>query len=395
MPFHRYDIANIEQWLSNFAERGWHLSQNGLAFGIVTFEKGESKKVKYRLVPSAKQNKIPIFIGKSHANCDMQKDVNQLIGWEQVANIGPFCIYRTCKPEATELNVNSNEYISLLRVNKRRYLSEIVVLILILLLFPELYPVYLASIHIRTYNMMLALILIVYKVFNCVYSICLSNKQQNLLKATVSLSNINTGRSTMKTLWKLAEIVLIMLLLLSLTITAVSSAAKIGGVNHELYGSELPFLTLQGHLDNDYFISQNTVELIDNYDGLVREWSDLLAPKCIEYVEHTKVTLKDNDELTCGLYINYYEARNSLIAKGIVQEYYLFDSRKRNFKLLEIQNPEVYDVDYIYAYEGDLHFPVVLLQKGRIAIKAYYYQISDNHKIDFEQWVRAISESIQ
>ncbi len=73
--------------------------------------------------------------------------------------------------------------------NKRQSILVAAALIIILLLFPILYPAYITSIRIRTHNMILAIMLIACKAFDCVYSICRSNKQLNHLKAAGSTGN--------------------------------------------------------------------------------------------------------------------------------------------------------------------------------------------------------------
>lgn len=54
-PCPAYDVAGTEQWLTDMARRGLHLAPDGFALGIVSFERGEPREVRYRLEAIPKQ----------------------------------------------------------------------------------------------------------------------------------------------------------------------------------------------------------------------------------------------------------------------------------------------------------------------------------------------------
>lgn len=92
-----------------------------------------------------------------------------------------------------------------------------------------------------------------------------------------------------------------------------------------------------------------------------------------------------------GLYIDYYETISHSLAKTLAKEWLRADRSEKNFELMK--TPEL-GVDYTVAYYNNLHFPTVILQKGTVAVRARFFQTSENYTMDFEAWVAIIADSI-
>ena len=57
-PCPAYDVEGMEQWLSDQAERGLFLAQEGFFAGIAAFEAGVPRPVKYRLEAAQKSTSM-------------------------------------------------------------------------------------------------------------------------------------------------------------------------------------------------------------------------------------------------------------------------------------------------------------------------------------------------
>ena len=61
-----------------------------------------------------------------------------------------------------------------------------------------------------------------------------------------------------------------------------------------------------------------------------------------------------------------------------------------------VDAPEV-DGCTLTAYEGTLHFPVVLIQRGNVFLYAYFYQFDDpgSYILPLDEWIGILARSLQ
>ncbi|HYE81668.1 MAG TPA: DUF2812 domain-containing protein [Clostridia bacterium] len=125
-----YAIGRNESWFSDMAKKGLHLKKLGRMF--VYFEKGESKKTKYR---------IDIIKEKPSQE---QLDVYHDCGWDIVTNSGDFYIFSADEKSCTtELHTDPIEQgFSLSELNKRLKINTIIISFAMLLFFGMIFSVY-------------------------------------------------------------------------------------------------------------------------------------------------------------------------------------------------------------------------------------------------------------
>ena len=104
-PVLSYDIEGMENWLSEMAENGLILAEDGIKLGIAVFEKAEPKKLRYCLV-GAKNGTRAIYDNNGHPEYEEIKHIKEY-GWEYIAKRDGFHIYRSADPDARELNTDT------------------------------------------------------------------------------------------------------------------------------------------------------------------------------------------------------------------------------------------------------------------------------------------------
>ena len=114
----------------------------------------------------------------------------------------------------------------------------------------------------------------------------------------------------------------------------------------------------------------------------------------IDYHEVADVTRADGGVLRGGLYIDYYETASPWLARQLLREYHAIARRDRSYMPLDA--PEV-DGCTLAAYEGTLHFPVVLIQRGNVFLYAYFYQFDDpgSYILPLDEWIGILARSLQ
>ena len=102
-PCPAYDIAGVENWLSDLAEEGLFLTKDGFFAGFAIFEYKAPQKAKYRL--EAAQKKPGMWSDDGEPDQD-QLELSEKYSWEYIAKRGDFFIYRSLDPSARELNTD-------------------------------------------------------------------------------------------------------------------------------------------------------------------------------------------------------------------------------------------------------------------------------------------------
>ena len=123
----------------------------------------------------------------------------------------------------------------------------------------------------------------------------------------------------------------------------------------------------------------------------LREWSDWLAPRCIDYAEHARIDLADGSVLNGGLYVEYYQLLSPVLAKGLAMELHGWASREQGFAPLDLP---ALDADYAVAYMDELHFPNLILQRGNVMVHVFFYQTSETFTLPLEDWAQAFAAAL-
>ena len=395
-PCPDYDVEGTECWLTDLAREGLLLKKDGLFAGVAVFERAVPQRVQYRLGAAQKDTGL---LGDGYEPDPEQVELCAQYGWEYVARRGEFYIYRSHDPAARELNTDPAVQALALKAVKSRSVSAAIyaaLWILVFLLAPILKRVGLlrAILELRTPVFLLFAALAVGAVVRSVRELRALRKLQRTLEQ---------GRQPeRRSGWRRNAVRCHVVRFVRLGLTAaliIVGCCRITEPAQDHHPSDLegqlPFASMRdlasadGTAVTDYRESMTGMGF-----NLVELHSDWLAPSMIDYHEVADVTRADGSVLRGGLYIDYYETASPWLARQLLWEYHAIARRDRSYMPLDA--PEV-DGCTLAAYEGTLHFPVVLIQRGNVFLYAYFYQFDDpgSYILPLDEWIGILARSLQ
>lgn len=393
-PCPSYDIAGMEKWLADLAEKGLFLTKDGFFAGIATFEYGEPKKAKYRL--EASQKSTSMWSDNNGEPDPEQIEISLRYSWEYVAKCKDFFIYRSLDPSARELNTDPVVQAIALNAVKKRQREAVFSSVLLLVGYPLILtrgcPI-MTALAIGTWWTAIVLLFAVLMIADEIRAFMhLKNIQKALIEEGCyalksdwkKTSVLYFARKVMKTM---LIIILICTFLHAWSLT-VTDENKIPIAE---YAGELPFavmLDFAGEGSSDYKLTMTGLRMGFN---TIEEKTDWLATHCIAYNEHAAVRKADGNLLDGGLYVDYYELRSPILGKLLVKELYRFDKMKKDFTLTE--TPDLMADDAV-CYLDNLHFPTIIIRKGNIVVKASFYQTSELYSMSMDEWAKMLCDSV-
>lgn len=102
-PCSKYDIAGMESWLEDMAEKGLYLDRDGLFLGFATFVQDEPDRLRFRLEATDTTGSL---FSPTHDPEDEVIELHQMMGWHYRGRWGQFHIYVTDDPDAPELHTD-------------------------------------------------------------------------------------------------------------------------------------------------------------------------------------------------------------------------------------------------------------------------------------------------
>lgn len=394
-PCPAYDIAGMENWLSDLAEEGLFLTQDGFFAGLAILECREPQKAKYRLEAAQKQGNL--WSEEDSAPDPEQIELSEKYAWEYVAKRGGFFIYRSMDASARELNTDPEVQALALNAVKRRQRGAVISSILRLVVYPLLMiggcPI-LAAVSVGTWWIVLGFLFAALMIAGEIRAFVHLRKVQRSLTEN-GCYEAGTGRRKRAVLYflgKIAKTVLALVLLVSILRIWGLSAGNENKIPLDEYDGDLPFATLRdfaGEGCSDYTVTMTGLGLSIN---TVEESADWIAPRCISFNEHASVKTAAGDRLDGGLYVDYYQLRSDHLAKELATELFWFDRVKRRVKPLD--TPEL-PADWAACYMNEVHWPTVIFRKGNVVIRAYFYQTSDSYKMPMEEWMEILCRSAE
>lgn len=391
-PCPAYDVEGMESWLSELAQEGLFLARDGFFCGIATFERGEPRFAKYRL--EAAQKSTSMWAEDGGEPDPEQVALSERYAWEYIAKRGGFYIYRSFEPGARELNTDPEVQALALDAVKKRRAREVLQLLIWIVLYAAcaLHGLLLTILEVRTWFFLLSAGFVLWVIADSAAAFVHLGRLQKKLRSGQPMDD---GRDWRKRTFRyrgknLLQITLGIVLVCIFLHNWSASVLDEDRVPLGEYTGELPFATMADFAgeEKDY---RSTMTGMGSGFNYVREWSDWLAPRCVEYVEHARVTLSDGRVLDGGLYIDYYKTLSHSLAKTLAKEWLRADKSEKNFELMNA--PEL-GADYTVAYYNNVHFPTIILQKGTVAVRACFYQTSENYTMDFEAWSAIIADSL-
>ena len=393
-PCPAYDIEVMESWLEDMAASGLHLAEDGFFAGFARFERGEPKKVRYRL--EAAEKGTSMWSDTGGAPEDEALEINESCGWEYVAARDGFHIYRSESEEARELNTDPQVQALAIEKVRRRERGSVVSCVFWFVLYPLAFinlKIFLLAAAEGTWFVLWSVALAVWITVNAVRKAGYLRRLKRRLTMGEELSHRKPWRRGAPG-YRAGRVLITVFVLAWCVVLAgklLSSASEEVKVDLEGFEGDMPFATmadLAGGEAADYRLFPMTG--ITNY---MEERSDIIAPVAISWHEVADVSLPDGRLFSGGLYAEYFETAAPWIARQITREYMMFKRWDKDFQ--EYGLPDL-DVDYAIAYRDDsTHFVTVLIRDGCVVIKASLYQTSPNFTLKLSEWASRMADSIR
>ena len=202
-----------------------------------------------------------------------------------------------------------------------------------------------------------------------------------LRKGLKNVDNQNLGRGQKIRDW--IKIALIVVCVVGFVV-----AKNADGVPMDESDIEPPFATMRGFVDGGVTDYQQTMQ----GKGLnrVREWSDIVSPRNIEWSEQARVST-ESESISGSYRVFYHEAASVGIATSVAGEYYRKDSHAKDFE--QYEGVEDIDADYANVYAIDEFNDVVLIRKGNIVVRATVF-LQDGSDVSTLDVARILADSI-
>lgn len=388
-PCPAYDVAGMEGWLEELAQKGWFLARDGFFAGVGTFERGDPKPVRYRLSGSMKSTSM--WADNGGAPDPEEVALCESYAWEYVGTRGGFTIYRTLDPNARELNTDPEVQAVAVKAVRGRRCSALAYVLFWLILYPILYfhgGFLLTAIQLHSWYFCLTVFLVLLLFSGSLWEVIRLGKLQRRLQNDETIPPAAPTNRQAGGYWgRRAALAALAVLWVCITLNRWSASVLDEDKTPRSQAAPPPFATLAdfaGEGASGYRETWNSLSF--NY---VQTWKDWLAPRNIKWVEHARITRADGTVLDGGLYVDYHEAASSLVAAGLVRDYVRHDRRQKGFTALETPS---FDAEYIQAYTTV--FPTVVFQRGNIVIHASFYQTGDGPQLPLEEWAGRLAESV-
>jgi len=392
-PCPAYDVEGMESWLGELAGEGLLLAPDGFFAGVGTFERTAPRTARYRL--EAAQQSTSMWAGNGGEPDPEQVALGRAYTWDYVAKRGNFYIYRTFDPQARELNTDPQvQALALEAVKKRQYTA-----VFQMLFWTVLYPlamlrggVLLTVIDMGTWLFLLTAGFVLWMLWDAVSELAWLGRLQERLRAGGALTRRKDWRRRAALYHgKNAGQIALALILVGIFLHDWNvSAMNEDKVQLDQYTGTLPFASMSELAGGEVSDLQMTMMGLSLGFNSIEEKSDWLAPRCIHYMEHSRLTLSDGRVLDGGLYVDYYEAASPWLARQLARECYRLDRREKWF---DPMTPPELDADFVEAYANNVHFPTLLLQDGKVVLRASFYQTS-RYTLDFEEWTLVMADSL-
>lgn len=393
-PCPSYDVEGMESWLSELAQEGLLLEPDGFFVGLAFFSRAEPCAARYRL--EAAQRSTSLWSENGGEPDEEQLALGEKYGWNYVAKRGDFYIYRSLEPSARELNTDPKVQALALNAVKKRQISALVSLLFWILLYPLLVlrsgPL-LTILQLGTWRFLLCALLALWFVADSLQATIYLGRLQRKLREGLSLDRKKNWRK--RSAWRQVKGFVQLGLVIALALVCLqrigSSALGEDRIPLDQYAGELPFPTMTDFVGEEAVGYRQTMYGVGLGFHSLREWSDWLAPRCIDYAEHACVDLADGSALNGGLYVEYYQLLSPALAKGLAMELHGWASREQGFAPLELP---ALGADYAVAYTDELHFPNLILQRGNVTVHVFFSQTSETFTLPLEDWAQAFAAAL-
>jgi len=392
IPCPQYDVSGMECWLSEMAEQGLILQQDGFLFGFATFEKTTPQKIRYSLQAAAKSTSM--WSDNMGVPDSEEIELSQEFGWEYVASRGEFHVYRTCNFEAIDLHTDKEVQALAMNAMKKRQKDNIFSMLFFAIIYLYMImggKILMSMVHIGTIPMTFVLISVIWMAAN---SVIRAVKLMKLRKKILLGGTIGSGKE-----WKKGKLgyhvnnivrkCVYVISILLLVKTWGNLAIYENYIPLTEYKGDVPFKTMAE------FIPGGKIELLNFQMGninTVREWSDVLSPVNYEWDENGSVSTEEGFVYSGGLEVVYHETKAEWIADRLFTEYLRKGKQEKEFEIL---NLELEGLDEVTAYVTKVRFPCVVMRKDNKILYARFYTNSGKSlQFELSEWTGILAESL-
>ena len=386
-PCPDYDVESMESWLTDMAADGYVLVEDGIFAGVATFEKTQPQKLKYRL--EAAQKSTSMWADDGGEPDPEAVELSKLYGWKYVAKRGRFYIYCSDDPTVREMNTDPQVQALALDYVRKSQRDHVFTIIWWTLMYPLIGirgALLLFSVNVGSWLMLMALGCVIWGIINSAIGLSHLNRMKKDLLETGQLytgRNWKDGR-TKYLFTETCRVLLIIVWIIAAFIGVYRASDDSNATPLKDFSGEVPFATMADFAPDGEYELENW-----GFSNSVRIWDDLLSPCSVDWDELAHIDLPDGRTLEGGLYVDYNELPYDWMAAWAAKEYWISDLKKRE-KSLEL--PQL-DLDYAVGYTDGI-FPTVILRKDNKVIHAYFYQTSDDYRMDLARWVTILADSI-
>lgn len=396
-PCPSYDVEGTEAWLTDLAREGLLLEADGFFAGFAAFEKAAPAHVKYRL--EAAQKHAGLWSEDGGEPDEAQVELCAQYRWEYVARHGQFYIYRSADPSARELNTDPKVQALALNAVKKRLVSDLISLLVWTVLYPLLFlraGLFTTILGLGTWRFALLTVLVLWEIVRSVRALTVLGRFQKKLRQGLTPAHTKNWRQGAARYHAANALRLLLALALAVCLLHVWSdrIMDTGLVPLDEYNGKLPFATMR---ELAAFDGSAVADYRETMTGLsfnsISDSSDWLAPRRISYHEVADVTRADGTHLNGGLYIDYYEAVSPWLAHRLLRERWRYDRHQPQYQPLEAP---ALPADETVAYSSTLHFPTVLIRRGSVFVRAYFYQFDDPGSVTLppDTWCALLAQSL-
>lgn len=397
-PVPAYDVEGMESWLSDLAAEGLLLTKDGFFCGVGYFRRETPRQVAYRL--AAAEGGRSLWDDNGGEPDGEAVDLSEALGWEYVAARGQFFIYRSQEPVKRELDTDPRVQAIALKQVKRRCFSAISFSVFYVLLYLMLWwkGQFLRACLQAGTPMVASGFLIITLLLFWDDILCLSylNRLHRRLRSGEAPDHRRDWRrgAYLRQGAVIALRAAFIVWVCVLGLRALDEDALHNWSSLSDYTGDLPFATLADYAGG----AGQYQETITSING-VCDWSDLLAPRLVEWDETAVITLPDGGVVDGGLHILYYETRYDWMAREVFREL-LSGAGRDEDHYTELPVPALpVETDCAAAWRniGD----VLVLCRGNVVIQIQFSYGPDIHapdgtmtEIPMEEWAVCAAESV-
>ena len=373
------NVEGIQSWLEDMAAEGLFLVEDGVFCGVFSFERKSPRKVFYRLDVAQKQK--PRFLDRVYDLTDEERELYRSMGWEYLLCYGDFRVYRSVGRDAPELNTEGETHALTIGILKKKYRGSFVYAALSALFFLAFtqsalrYGFRIAAVIGLTFLLCTYGEILLAWIMQLIRLIRFRRYERRLLAG----DSLNRRVEWKKTA-PLSYFVRALPFLFAFGVVygflsgLVLDSTKIP---HEEYPGEPPFATVADVFPGGT-ITENNVWL----DYGTFKTGETAISKNVEWNESCDVTSADGEHYFCILRLSYHETVSEWIARGLEENYYVYDAtRYRGKRFEDIAAPDL-GVDSIQVYNnyGTL---CVLMRDGNRVVHA---AVTLNNQSEANQW---------